>query len=230
MPIRASVLPITASSPSPIPGVYPQKCKSHPRFFPKHSISLTFNLFYSSSIIDYSDTELMLSEAYSTPSQPSSQAASSAAPSVPADRTRNRPVRKGGPSQSNRLNRRFKQFKRFDFQTGQPTTKNQHFGRFAFQTGPFGPSRVLGSTEYSAGLARTVSCRRSVCKLISTLSLPYARPGTAESLSNLKHLVGCCHFGPPVPSFHAHHVATNTKYSPPQAIRASVMADYPRWG
>lgn len=45
--------------------------------------------------MDYSDTESTLLEAYSTPSQPSSQATSSAPPSVPADRTRNRSLRKG---------------------------------------------------------------------------------------------------------------------------------------
>ena len=47
------------------------------------------------TIMDHPDTESALSEAYNIPSQSSSQAISSAAPSVPADRTRHRPLRKG---------------------------------------------------------------------------------------------------------------------------------------
>ena len=90
------MLPIAASSPSPIPGVYPQKCKPHQGFFLKYSISLPFNLSYSLSTMDHSDPESILLEAYSTPSQPSSVLCSSF------------PV----PSHSNCLNRLNRRFKR----------------------------------------------------------------------------------------------------------------------
>ena len=46
-------------------------------------------------MMDHLDTESTLSEALTIPSQLFSQAISSVAPSVPADRTRNRPQRKG---------------------------------------------------------------------------------------------------------------------------------------